>query len=189
MATKSSSFCSRTINRGLGAYHCQPRPHFTKAQVCSNVHQLNPIPASIIQLGLLVFQDPLRFMGSCRSYSEAISMYERALALYPKGASTYAALGFTYHLQVALAFLLYHCIYDGLFCMIKLKAHETSRFQRTLVVHICQFWLCVSLSSIQLPDYQSRTGFIQQFHLCFIFCSQGSIGKAIDYYHKVILFS
>jgi len=27
-------------------------------------------------------------------------MYEKALALYPKGASTYAALGFTHHLQV-----------------------------------------------------------------------------------------
>ena len=63
MATKSSSFCSCTSNRGLGAYHCQPCPHFTEAQVRSNVHQLNPIPASIIQLGLLVSQDPLRYMG------------------------------------------------------------------------------------------------------------------------------
>ena len=104
MATKSSSFCSCTSNRGLGAYHCQPCPHFTEAQVCNNVHQLNLIPASIIQLGLLVSQDPLRYMDSCRSYSEAISMYERALALYPKGASTYAALGFTHHLQVSTGF-------------------------------------------------------------------------------------
>ncbi|GBG82216.1 hypothetical protein CBR_g34498 [Chara braunii] len=34
-----------------------------------------------------------------RNYPEAIGWYERALALSPRGASTYAALGFTHHLQ------------------------------------------------------------------------------------------
>ncbi|KAG0597202.1 hypothetical protein M758_UG320200 [Ceratodon purpureus] len=34
-----------------------------------------------------------------KSYPEAICMYERALSLFPRDASTYSALGFTYHLQ------------------------------------------------------------------------------------------
>lgn len=38
--------------------------------------------------------------------------------------------------RLALAFLVDHCSHSGLFCMIKLKAYEISRFQSTLIVHI-----------------------------------------------------
>eukprot|EP00249_Psilotum_nudum_P014975 c25100_g1_i1 orf=111-1745(+) len=43
-------------------------------------------------------------------YAEAITMYEKALALCPKAASTYAALGFTHHLQgnTSIAIEFYH---------------------------------------------------------------------------------
>ncbi|KAJ7299336.1 hypothetical protein O6H91_Y249500 [Diphasiastrum complanatum] len=43
-------------------------------------------------------------------YTEAITMYEKALALSPRGASTCAALGFTYHLQgnTGIAIEYYH---------------------------------------------------------------------------------
>ncbi|EFJ07248.1 hypothetical protein SELMODRAFT_272183 [Selaginella moellendorffii] len=43
-------------------------------------------------------------------YPEAISMYEKALALCPRGATTYAALGFTHHLQgsTGIAIDFYH---------------------------------------------------------------------------------
>ncbi|CAM6099881.1 unnamed protein product [Calypogeia fissa] len=45
-----------------------------------------------------------------KMYTEAISMYERALALCPRGASTYASLGFTHHLQgsTAISIEYYH---------------------------------------------------------------------------------
>ncbi|KAL2620164.1 hypothetical protein R1flu_000369 [Riccia fluitans] len=45
-----------------------------------------------------------------KMYAKAITEYEKALALYPRGASTYAALGFTYHLQgnSSLAIDYYH---------------------------------------------------------------------------------
>lgn len=117
-----------------------------------------------------IWDDSHSNLDMCRLYPEAISMYERALSLFPRGASTYAALGFTFHLQVILRpFLIQSKSFVGqgnMSLMYKELAYTFFMCYGYWWCYVACFWSYLEAESVV------------SYH-------QGNTGKAIDYYHKV----
>lgn len=80
-------------------------------------------------------------------YTEAITFYEKALALCSRGAGTYAALGFTHHLQgnTALAIEYYHKA-------LGLKPDDTFTVE---MLNSALMDECTRMSAVREPQYHS----------------------------------